>query len=404
MNNIAAGQRLWNKNFIVLALSNLLLFMVFDMLMPTLPVFIAKNGGTSSQIGFIMGAFTFSAIFIRVLTGNLGHRLNQKTLLVLGVAVCMLATASYYWSTSSLSTVAIRLLHGLGFGVATTLYATLAAAFIPASQRGEGLGYFGVGETIGISVGPFVGIWLMEQHGFDSVFGVGTLILLFAVFVTLTVAGPITTEEERKPLQREMQQENSLLEIFIEKRVLLQSGLALLLGLSFGGILAFVVLYAQEAAIANVAYFFFVNATAGLLVRFVGGKIFDQKGPGILIGASAILCSIGTFLLATASTTTALIFAAAFYGTGMGAAFPALQAWCINVVPVNRREHAMGTFLNSFDLGIGLGAILLGAIVALTGYSMMYIASILFLILYWLLYQIFGRRQNAIQHLPLEKN
>lgn len=395
MYDITAGQSLWNKNFVILSLANSLLFMVFDMLMPTLPVFIAKHGGTSSQIGLIMGAFTFSAIFIRMITGNLAHRINQKILLVLGVAACMLATAGYYWSTSTLSTFGIRLVHGLGFGVATTLYATLAAAFIPANRRGEGLGYFGVGETIGISLGPFLGIWFMEQHGFEGVFGAGALFLLFAIFITWTVAVPLLPAEETKPRRQETPKESSPVDLFIEKRVLLQSGLALLLGLSFGGILSFLALYAKEAAIPNVAYFFFVNATSGLVVRFVAGRIFDRKGPGMLIGASAVLCSAGTFVLAEASTTFSLICAAVLYGTGMGAAFPALQAWCINVVPLNRREHAMGTFLNFFDLGIGLGAVLLGVVAAATGYSMMYKASIAFLIGYWLLYQIFGRRQNA---------
>jgi hypothetical protein len=38
-----------------------------------------------------------------VLTGNLGHAINKKTLLVLGVAGCMLATACYYWSTFLIS-------------------------------------------------------------------------------------------------------------------------------------------------------------------------------------------------------------------------------------------------------------------------------------------------------------
>lgn len=387
LNDIAAGQTLWNKDFIILTVANLLLFMVFDMLMPTLPVFIVKNGGTSSEVGMIMAAFTFSAIFIRVLTGNLGHRISRKTLLVLGVAGCMLATGGYYWSTSSLSTFAIRLLHGLGFGAATTLYSTFAAAFIPANRRGEGLGYFGVGETLGISVGPFLGIWLLDRHGFDGVFGVGTMILLFAALITLSVASP---GDETKPLRPETGEHSSLVNIFIEKRVLLQSGLALLFGMSFGGILSFVVLYAQEAAIPNVAYFFFVNAAAGLLVRFAAGKLFDHKGPGMIIVGSAILCSSGILLLAAASTTTSLVIAAALYGTGMGASFPALQAWCINVVPVNRREHAMGTFLNSFDLGIGLGAILLGAVAAVAGYSIMYGSSVLFFIIYLLLYKTFG--------------
>jgi predicted MFS family arabinose efflux permease len=58
-------------------------------------------------------------------------------------------------------------------------------------------------------------------------------------------------------------------------------------------------------------------------------------------------------------------------------------------------RNAMGTFLNSFDLGIGLGAILLGAIAAMNGYSIMYKFSIVFCILYWLLYQFFSRRKNA---------
>lgn len=396
MNDIAVEQSLWNKNFIILGLSNLLLFMVFEMLMPILPVFISNNGGTNSQVGLIMGSFTLSAIFIRLLIGRLGNFFNKKVLLILGVASCMIATGFYYWTTSNLSTLAIRLLHGLGFGVATTLYATFAAAFIPAGRQGEGLGYFGLGETMGISVGPLVGIWFMNEHGVDSAFGVGAVILLVAVLLTFGISRPLVIEEEAKFSPQDIQKKNVLIDIFIEKRVLLQSGLVLLLGMSYAGILSFIVLYAREATIPNVAYFFFVNALAGLLVRVAAGKIFDHKGPGIIIGASAILCSIGTFLLATASTTTSLIIAATLYGAGFGAAFPALQAWCINIVAVDRREHAMSTFLNFFDLGIGIGSILLGTIAAMTNYTIMYMSSILFFIIYWLLYQIFGRRPNLI--------
>lgn len=388
---MAKRQSLWNKDFIILALGNLLLFMAFEMLMPTLPVFISNNGGGNSQVGLIMGAFTFSAICIRLLIGRLGHAINKKTLLVLGVIGCMLATGFYYWSATSLTTFAIRLLQGLGFGVATTLYATFAAAFIPADRRGEGLGYFGVGETMGISIGPLVGVWLMNQHGIDSVFGVGTFILLVTTLITLGVSYPLTTEEETKHSPQEIQKKESMIDMFIEKRVLVPSVLALLLGISFAGILSFIVLYTKEAAIPNVAYFFFVNALAGLLVRIVAGKIFDQRGPGVIIGMAAILCSVGTLLLATASTTTSLIVAAALYGTGMGAVFPALQAWCINVVPVDRREHAMGTFFNFFDLGIGIGAILLGFLVTLTSYKTMYMSSILLFIIFWIIYQVFGK-------------
>lgn len=40
------------------------------------------------------------------------------------------------------------------FELATTYFATLVAEVIPKERRGEGMGYFGVGETVAVSVGP----------------------------------------------------------------------------------------------------------------------------------------------------------------------------------------------------------------------------------------------------------
>ena len=44
--------------------------------------------------------------------------------------------------------VAARVIHGFGFGLSTTFAAALVADVIPASRRGEGIGYFGLGSTI----------------------------------------------------------------------------------------------------------------------------------------------------------------------------------------------------------------------------------------------------------------
>lgn len=55
--------------------------------------------------------------------------------------------------------VAARILHGFGFGLSTTFAAAIVADVIPASRRGEGIGYFGLGSTVMMALAPAVGLF-----------------------------------------------------------------------------------------------------------------------------------------------------------------------------------------------------------------------------------------------------
>ena len=81
-------------------------------------------------------------------------------------------------------------------------------------------------------------------------------------------------------------------------------------------------------------------------------------------------------------TTAMLLLSGLFYGFGFGALFPALQAWVIDLVEPERRGVATATYYNAFDIGIGSGSILLGAVAAVTNYSTMYLLSGGFFVLY----------------------
>lgn len=78
--------------------------------------------------------------------------------------------------------------------------------------------------------------------------------------------------------------------------------------------------------------------------------------------------------------------AAAFYGVGFGAIQPSLQAWIIQRAAPERRGAANATFFSAFDLGIGLGALILGPIAAATNYAMMYRVSSLMFVVYLIVY------------------
>ncbi|MDZ5000447.1 MFS transporter, partial [Clostridium perfringens] len=71
-------ERLWTKSYIKLTITALLLFSGFYLLMPTLPMFIKELGGSESQVGFIIGVFTISAVIIRPLIGGLMDKYGRR--------------------------------------------------------------------------------------------------------------------------------------------------------------------------------------------------------------------------------------------------------------------------------------------------------------------------------------
>ncbi|MCY7808072.1 MFS transporter [Bacillus spizizenii] len=373
--------KMWSLSFVFVTLSNAFLFMVFEMLLPTLPLFVTAIGGGAKQVGLVTGIFMISAIAIRPFAGVLAKRFNKKYLLIFGIVISASSTGAYYLASDVSVLLLIRLIHGAGFGLATTYFATIAAEIIPKERRGEGIGYFGVGETIAVSVGPMIGIAALELYDFERLFLGGMSILLLAVLMAVLV--------RRRPEARDTAEKGMVKVKVLEKRVLFPSFLILLVGIAASGIMSFFSLYAIEKGFRSVGMFFFLIAAASFLIRLISGKIFDRFGAAAILIPASIFSIVGLSILYIAQTNAMFFTAAICYGFGFGSIFPAIQTWCINLVEEHEHEDAMGTFFNFFDMGIGGGSLLLGVVATIYSYQELYIASVLVYLLFLLLYILF---------------
>jgi MFS family permease len=383
-------ERLWTKDFILLTLSNLLLFFGFQMLLPTLPVYVSNLGGDNSAIGLVIGIFTISAILIRPFSGAALDLISRKLILFIGLAICFIAIGAYYWATTIFLLLLLRIVHGAGWGTSTTTYGTIASDIIPASRRGEGMGYFGLGSTLAMALGPMIGIWVMKSFGFGLLFLISLLSTLFSMALTKWMAIP----QPHRATQKRV--ETRFYEKFMEKKALFPSFLVLMMGVTYGGIISFITLYGKETGIGNVGWFFLTNALFLFVVRPIAGKIFDLKGHVWVLVPGAIFCIIGLFLLSDTKSLFGLILSAMFYGIGFGAIQPSLQAWTIQRVLPYRRGVANATFYSGFDLGIGGGAMILGPVAQMTNFSLMYRFSCLFLVIYLTVYGIYLLKMRKI--------
>ena len=359
--------KLWTLAFIFITVSNALVITIFEMLLPTLPLFITKLGGGASQIGIVTGIFTLSAILIRPFAGLLATKFNKKYLLIGGIIVNALSTGAYYLSSSIEMILFIRFIHGAGFGLVTTYFATIAAEFIPRHRRGEGMGYFGLGEMIAVSIGPMIGILTLELYDFQRLFLGGMAILILATLMAFVF--------KRTPENIALDKETSIKITFVEKRVLFPAFLMVLVGIAAGSIMSFLSLYGLEKNFDQVGLFFFIMAAASFAIRLISGRLFDLYGVPIILIPGAILSIMGFIILYVAESTLMFSIAAILYGFGFGALFPAIQTWCMNLVEEHEHEGAMAMFLNAFDLGIGGGSLLLGIIAAVTSYQMIYMVA-----------------------------
>lgn len=363
---VVASERpaLWTRDFILVCMFVLVIFISFQMLMPTIPVYVEQMGGTPLMVGLVNGVFTISALALRPWIGLHLDRHGRKLIWLIGTTIFILAVFGYLWALTIPLLFLIRMIHGVGWGVVTTASATAIADIVPLSRRGEGMGYFGLGATLGMVVGPAVGFYIINQFGFNSLFLVCGGLALGALLVATTVHLPVVS----------LNAKGSKAALY-EPTSLMPSLAMFFITVAYGGIITFIALHAHEHGILNVGFFFTVYALTVMAVRPICGLLYDRRGHRVVIIPGLVLLTLGTYVLAHATDLTLFVVAAVVCGLGLGATHPTLQAMAVAKCAPNRRGAASATFSSAFDLGIGVGAVLLGSTVKFIGYHGMYTAA-----------------------------
>jgi MFS family permease len=294
------------------------------------------------------------------------------------VSWSFVSVISFEWMIIVSLILFVRTIQGIGWGVATTTYATMVSDYIIPSRRAEGMGYFGLSISIGMALGPLIGIWLMMEYGFTLVFIFSAISISLSILLSQFIHYPPKPE---KIVSKKVS--------IIEKKALLPAFMVMMMTLAHGGILSSLTLFGQETGIVNVGWFFLASALSMMISRPTAGKIADKFGQIYVLFPGALALGLGLLILSYSTDVIILVIAAIFYGTGYGSIQPTLQAWTITRVPTSRRGAATATYFSAFDLGIGAGALWVGFIAQWLNYAIVFKISILFMVLFCVTYSIY---------------
>jgi MFS family permease len=382
---------IWTGNFVLLCTASLTLLVCAQVLLPTLPLYVLKIGGTRRDVGFVMGAYSICATIMRAVSGWLSDRYGRKRIVVSALIVMLAVTVLYRRADSALFVGTIRGLHGLFYGLAGTSMGAIVADSLPVARMAEGLGYYGLMATLSMGLAPMIGIWLVTDFGYSTLF----------VFVTslaaMTLLAALPVRSTRVPLPVQETSPGGILSNLLEKTALLPSAVMFLLSLINGAMIYYIALYAADLHIRNVGPFFAASSLFMVLSRPVSGRWADRGGSAsvILIGFLSLLA--GMIAIGLSRTMAGFILAGTLVGVGYGFSMPTLQAFAVRNAPAGRLGAATGTYYASFDMGIGLGAIVWGFVAAASGYQAMYFTTLIPLALAAAIYYKFriGKRGRA---------
>ena len=385
-------ERLWTKDFITVALTNFLIYVVFYLLMVVMASYAVDKFHASTGIaGLVSGIFIIGILFGRLGAGRIVEDIGSRRVLITGTLFFIITSASYLAAINIPLLIIIRFLHGFAYGVASTATGTIVAKIIPDARRGEGIGYYSMSQILATALGPFLGIILSRHADFKVIFIVTSIVAAISFAMSFIVSEPT----RRAPKQDDVKTVKRFhISNFLEFKAIPISIIVLVVGFNYSAVLTFISLYSKQLHLEETASFFFlVYAITVVVSRPFSGRLLDMRGAHFVVYPCLLIFAIGMLLLSQANHGITLLLAGAIIGLGYGNFLSCGQAISIKGAPTHRLGLATATYYIFLDVGFGVGPYLFGSLVPFTGYRGLYLMMAMVILATIILYYFLYRRK-----------
>lgn len=361
--------KLWTREFILVSLINFIIMLSMFLLLVTIGGYAVEHYHVSkSTAGLVSGIFIVGSLFGRFWAGKYIEILGQKKTLVIGVIIFVITTALYFVSFDLTVLIIVRLLNGVGCGVASTATGTIAAFVTPKKRRGEGISYFSMSAVMATAVGPFLGMFLLQFITFRQLF----IFCLALALVALIMLPVIIIDEDVESLKS--QADRSLhISNFIDPNAVPIGLVVLICCTAYSSVLSFISFFAKENDLVTAGSFFFLAYAIFVLIsRPFTGRIMDTRGTNIVMIPSMIAFILGLFALSITHTPFMLIVSAILLGLGYGNFLSIAQAAAVKRTDPKKIGLATSTFFIFLDFALGFGPYVLGVFIPMIGLHGLY--------------------------------
>ena len=386
-------EKLWTKDFWAITIISFIIFFVFYVQLTLLPIYIADNlHATADKAGLLVTCFLIAAIIIRPFAGQWVGKYSNKTVLMLSSLAFLVVTALYPLCHSIEALLFIRVLHGITFGVITTVKGTISARLIPASRRGEGISFFSLAMGLAMVVGPWIGLNMARHSAYIEAFWLCTGVSIVSIVLALIVAVPpvIRHADGSKPKLG--------FAAMFDRAAMPFALVTFFMTFAYAGVSAFLALYARELDLmAAASNFLLCYAIFLMICRAFTGNVCDKKGPKYVVYPCLLAFTVGLVVLGYTHGSITMVLSGALIGIGYGSVTPIFQTQIISSVEPPKIGVANSLFFNAMDAGLALGAFVMGLMVDGVGYRSIYLMGAVLVVLAGALYILQMKKRGDVK-------
>ena len=386
-------EKLWTKDFWAITIISFIIFFVFYVQLTLLPIYIADNlHATADKAGLLVTCFLIAAIIIRPFVGQWVGKYSNKTVLMLSSLAFLVVTALYPLCHSIEALLFIRVLHGITFGVITTVKGTISARLIPASRRGEGISFFSLAMGLAMVVGPWIGLNMARHSAYIEAFWLCTGVSIVSIVLALIVAVPpvIRHADGSKPKLG--------FAAMFDRAAMPFALVTFFMTFAYAGVSAFLALYARELDLmAAASNFLLCYAIFLMICRAFTGNVCDKKGPKYVVYPCLLAFTVGLVVLGYTHGSITMVLSGALIGIGYGSVTPIFQTQIISSVEPHKIGVANSLFFNAMDAGLALGAFVRGLEGDGVGYRSIYLMGAVLVVLAGALYILQMKKRGDVK-------
>ncbi|MBQ9953858.1 MAG: MFS transporter [Eggerthellaceae bacterium] len=382
-----SAERLWTPVFLLIIAATLGAYMVGQGTNAGTSVYLDIRGESATLAGIGAAIFSIAGAVSRLVCAPFIDNRGRVAVMIAGSFFLIAGTLGPTFLTSMKLFWLWRLLQGVGFATVTTASATAAADVLPASRLGEGIGYYGLGQAISMSIGPALALALVATDPAENLFlGLCAAAVMGLVFSLLCRYEkdpsrlPATSEYRRRHeqgLDRQQSAKITSVRQLVEPKAIPGTIPMMVLSPAFGFGIYFAGLLGTTLGVGNAGLYYTLSAVAMIAVRLKSGAFMDTVAPIKLMTfavASGLACFsmlFGASLQILPADINGLLFYAAGipYGLCLGVAPPVNQTVAVKNSPSERWGAASALFLLAIDVGIGLACIAWGVVNDTLGFT-----------------------------------
>lgn len=344
-------EKIWNRRFILLFITNLLVLAAFYASIPIIPVYCQEIGITGSKVGIVLTAMSVSTVLFRPVAGYLLDNFNRYHVYLLFLALFCLSFPAFIAFPVFSLLIVVRLYMGIVYSVCGSATMTLAGDVLPVSKITEGISRFAFTVSIGMAVGPFVGLQVQNnmnsKASFLTIFGITV-----AALICVSCCRIKYPKTQRKPF--------SLKESIYGPALPFMFNMMFLM-IPYGAVIAYCSILAQEKDVMGHLPYFYVCLVAGMLLsKLSTQKAIDAGKHRLLVYTSLVVLILTMVSFLFLTTGIHLLASGFFFGLGYGILQPLFQSFVTGTTPGPKRGAANSTYMLSYDIGIGIGSLLMG--------------------------------------------